>query len=240
MVGSQSDISRSENGDADVLAGPWMGRSTTKGRVLVVENEQFLRDSLGLLLDKSGYEVSFADHGREALRLLRAETLPNIIILDLRMPVMDGWEFRTIQKDDPRLGLIPVLVVSADASPKAAAISAEGYLRKPFDSEEVLVAVERVLSENEIRMAARLNETERLTSLGRLAANVGHEINNPPDLRHAQPPPISRRAAGFASNPGRRLVPVPRGAGRAQRGAREDQRPHRERRRDVAGVRGRR
>jgi signal transduction histidine kinase len=144
-----------------------------------VENERFLSNTLGQLLTENGYEVSFAGDGREALRVLHSQALPNLIILDLRMPVMDGWEFRSIQKDDPKLGLIPVLVVSADPSPQAAAISAQGYLRKPFDADEVMAAVKRVLAENELRIAARLDETERLASLGRIAANVGHEINNP-------------------------------------------------------------
>jgi signal transduction histidine kinase len=86
---------------------------------------------------------------------------------------------RAIQKDDPQLGLIPVLAISADTSPKAAAISAQGYLRKPFDSQELMAVVERVLSEDKDRAAARQDGTQRLASLGRLAANVGHEINNP-------------------------------------------------------------
>jgi two-component system, cell cycle sensor histidine kinase and response regulator CckA len=154
-------------------------KSRARYRVLVVENERNLRESLGQLLEEKSYEVSFAENGREALTVLAAEAVPDLIVLDLKMPVMDGWEFRTIQKDDPKLGLIPVLAISADASPKAAAISAQGYLRKPFDSEEVMVAVERVLAENAERVSERQDETERLASLGRVAANVGHEINNP-------------------------------------------------------------
>jgi signal transduction histidine kinase len=154
-------------------------RSIAKGRILVVDNERFLRESLAHLLNERGYDVSFADDGQEALRLLRSEVRPDLIILDLRMPVMDGWEFRTIQKNDPTLGLIPVLVVSADGSSKAAAISAEGYLRKPFDSQDIMTAVERVLVDDKRRILMRQLETDRLTSLGRVAANVGHEINNP-------------------------------------------------------------
>jgi signal transduction histidine kinase len=176
MIGSQIEASRGTSG-----VGPKarVGHHAVKGSVLVVENERYLRDSLGQLLDEHGYEVSFADDGRDALQRLRSDTSPNLIILDLKMPVMDGWEFRTIQKDHPKLGLIPVLVISADGSPQAVAISADGYLRKPFDSEEAIAAVERVLSESERRRAARQDETERLAALGRVAANVGHEINNP-------------------------------------------------------------
>jgi signal transduction histidine kinase len=176
MIGSQTEASR---GTSSVVPNGRIEHHGVKGSVLVVENERFLRVSLGQLLDEHGYEVSFADDGRDALKRLRSETSPNLIILDLKMPVMDGWEFRSIQRDHPKLGLIPVLVISADGSPQAAAISADGYLRKPFDSEEAIAAVERVLSESERRRAARHDETERLAALGRVAANVGHEINNP-------------------------------------------------------------
>jgi signal transduction histidine kinase len=179
-VGSQIDASCNLNEIRSLPSPrPSPRKSRVKYRVLVVENEKSLRASLVQLLEEKGFGVSIAANGREALALLTAEAVPDLIILDLKMPVMDGWEFRTIQKDDPKLGLIPVLVISADARPKAAAISAQGYLRKPFDSEELMVVVERILTENAERVSARQDETERLASLGRVAANVGHEINNP-------------------------------------------------------------
>ena len=180
-MGSRVDSSNgfSASGVSGCPPPPSARESRATRRVLVVENEKSLRESLGQLLDEKGYEVSFAMNGREALTLLTAGAVPDLIILDLRMPVMDGWEFRTIQKDDPKLGLIPVLAISADGSPKAAAIGAQGYLRKPFDAEELMIAVERVLADSAERASERQDETERLASLGRVAANVGHEINNP-------------------------------------------------------------
>jgi CheY-like chemotaxis protein len=158
----------------------WTPRhEVTKGRVLLVEDEDLIRDSLGPPLEDEGYEVSFAEDGREALKRLYTESLPNIILLDLKMPIMDGWAFRAIQKDDPKLGLIPVVAISADTSPQAVAISAQAFLRKPVDPNEILATVHRICLENERQISARGDETERLASLGRLAAGVGHEINNP-------------------------------------------------------------
>lgn len=117
-----------------------------KGGVLVIEDEDILRDSLGPLLEDEGYAVSFAENGRQGLMRLYTEGLPDIIVLDLRMPVMNGWEFRTIQKDDPKLALIPVVAISADWSAQAMAISADAYLRKPVDAMKLLSTIAGVLS----------------------------------------------------------------------------------------------
>jgi signal transduction histidine kinase len=154
---------------------PWVG----KGRILLVENDEFLRESIALVMDENGYEVASADNGRDALAWLYVNALPNLIVLDLKMPVMDGWEFRMLQKDDPKLGVIPVVAISADGSAQSAAISAAAYLRKPVEANELLSTIERVLFEHERKQAARVGETERLAALGRMAAGIGHEINNP-------------------------------------------------------------
>jgi len=162
---------------------PWgEGRVAAVGpRLLLVEDDEEIREAMGGILREEGYEVVLAENGRAALDGLRDGTArPDLIILDLRMPVMDGWEFRAVQKNDPALASIPVIAVSADASAKAEAIAAHAYLRKPLTPPVLLEVISRVLGDVERRkLLGRVEEAERFAALGRLAASVGHEINNP-------------------------------------------------------------
>src|SRR5207248_1013429 len=85
-----------------------------------------------------------------------------------------------IQRADPNLSEIPVIVISADASAKARAIHADHYLRKPFSGDDLLLAIERTLLGRERQqLSERLRDAERIALLGTVAASVGHEINNP-------------------------------------------------------------
>lgn len=115
-----------------------------KGEVLVVEDDFAIRETLRELLEDEGYHVVWASNGREALTQLRA-TRPSLILLDLMMPVMDGWEFRTAQQRDPTLAGIPVIVISADHAleHKVSSLEVEGWLAKPFELDALLAAVER-------------------------------------------------------------------------------------------------
>jgi signal transduction histidine kinase len=148
--------------------------------LLVVEDDADIREALDGLLSMEGFRVAGCGNGREALDWLQASSKPDVIVLDLMMPVMDGWQFRVAQKHDPELATIPVVALSADATAKAAAIDADAYLKKPVDYETLIDTIDRLLVASEHReLQSRLAQTDRLTSLGTLAAGVAHEINNP-------------------------------------------------------------
>ncbi len=81
--------------------------------VLLVEDDEDFRDLLAGILQTKGYEVVLAGNGAEALALMKGGLRPCIILLDLMMPVMDGWTFRQAQLADPAIASIPVIVLSA-------------------------------------------------------------------------------------------------------------------------------
>ena len=112
--------------------------------VLVVEDDVDIRDALIGILRDEGYAADAAGNGVEALDHLRSNApRPALILLDLMMPVMNGWQFRTAQKGDDALNAIPVVVISADAGvkQKAASIGAQGYLKKPIELDALLDVV---------------------------------------------------------------------------------------------------
>jgi CheY-like chemotaxis protein len=118
-------------------------------QVLVVDDDFDIRDTLRELLEIEGLRVAIASNGREALQRLRDGVRPDLILLDLMMPEMSGWEFRGEQLRDPRLAGIPVVILSAtpDVGKTAQELKAAGWVRKPFDLDELLEMVqERVAS----------------------------------------------------------------------------------------------
>jgi CheY-like chemotaxis protein len=116
-----------------------------RGDVMVVEDDYAIRETLRELLEEEGYRVTQASNGAEALARLRAMTAPRLILLDLMMPVMDGWEFRRAIRGDERLAHVPVIILSADHAleQKVSNLSVQGYLPKPFELDDLLQAVER-------------------------------------------------------------------------------------------------
>jgi CheY-like chemotaxis protein len=115
----------------------------TPGRtILVVEDDLDIREVMRMVLEASGYQVLEAGDGAEALVVARAHQ-PCIVLLDLMMPGMDGFQFRESQLQDPAIASIPVAIVSGGGSvaEKAAALGAAGYLVKPTDVQRLLALV---------------------------------------------------------------------------------------------------
>jgi CheY-like chemotaxis protein len=113
--------------------------------ILIVEDENPIRDVITEILEDEGYRVVGTTNGLEALTYLRQHARPRLILLDLGMPVMTGWEFRAHQQRDPRLADIPVVVMSAlpDLYRKAAALNASDCLDKPVNIDTLLGTVAR-------------------------------------------------------------------------------------------------
>ena len=109
-------------------------------RVLIVEDDLEIRDALAQVLEIEGHEVWCAPNGCAGLLEARLHH-PDVILLDLMMPVMDGWRFRSEQKLDPSIAAIPVVVVSALGA--RSDIDAVAFLPKPCDVIDLLAVVER-------------------------------------------------------------------------------------------------
>ncbi len=115
-------------------------------RLLVVEDSQDLQELTKELFETEGYEVYCSSNGQEALNFLRGESpRPDLILLDLMMPVMDGYEFRKVQMQDTDLAAIPVVVITADADAreKAGHLKANDYASKAEGIDSLLDVVKR-------------------------------------------------------------------------------------------------
>ncbi|HTO95956.1 MAG TPA: response regulator [Myxococcales bacterium] len=115
--------------------------------MLVIDDDPLIRDTMSEVLEESGYQVTTAVHGREALDLLRQGHKADAIILDLMMPVMDGWQFLDEKARDDALSAVPVLIHTAytayhDGQNRSGDVL--GVFRKPGDFARMIA----VLSEN--------------------------------------------------------------------------------------------
>lgn len=109
--------------------------------ILIVEDDDDLRDLVKMMLELEGFHVQTAQHGREALDLV-AESMPELILLDIKMPVMDGWSFAVEFKS--RYGSsAPIVVMTAaeHAARRAQEVGARGWIAKPFAYDDLLITV---------------------------------------------------------------------------------------------------
>lgn len=114
--------------------------------VLVIEDDNDIRTTLKMLLELEGYRVFTAQNGREGLELLSNCPEPCLILLDMMMPEMNGWEFMEVRRHTQVLASIPVIVVSAAASMSGRPglpPGTDGYIKKPVDLEKLLAEVSR-------------------------------------------------------------------------------------------------
>lgn len=112
-------------------------------RILVVEDDTSIRELLVELLESEGYVVASAVNGLEGLKYLQSNQNPNLILIDLMMPVMDGYSFRTEQLKNPTWSKIPTIVMSAEANAKEKMknFSITAFLSKPVELETILKTV---------------------------------------------------------------------------------------------------
>jgi CheY-like chemotaxis protein len=111
--------------------------------ILVVDDDQAIREAIAALLRDQGYGVSIAVNGEQALKVCRSRPTPRLILLDLRMPVMDGIEFTRQKDQDPTLSHVPVCVITAFRDATSIPRSAAVVLAKPLGSADLIMVARR-------------------------------------------------------------------------------------------------
>ena len=113
--------------------------SNEAAKLLIIEDDEAARTALGDIFDYEGYPVALCSNGREALDYLHHQPLPALIILDLQMPVMNGWQFCRERRKDAALASVPVIVITAFQSPGD--LEVDEVMKKPIDLDHLLDTV---------------------------------------------------------------------------------------------------
>jgi signal transduction histidine kinase len=161
-----------------------------RGHILVVDDYPMNRLKLSRILQQQGHTIATAEDGQQALELLRADPF-DVVLLDIVMPQMDGYEVLSLMKNDAELRNIPVIVISAlddlDSAVRCVEMGAEDYLPKPFNPVFLKARVDASLRRKKLRdleqaylqQEVMLRQSEKLATLGKLSAGMAHELNNP-------------------------------------------------------------
>ena len=116
-------------------------------KIMIVDDEEDIRISVGQILEVSGYEVIKAEDGNDCLEKLQNET-PDLVVLDIMMPGMNGWDVAAKIKENPKLSEIPIVFLTAkgdDMSIGMGGLASEDYVVKPFDIIDLKNRIEQVL-----------------------------------------------------------------------------------------------
>lgn len=160
------------------------------GQILVVDDNRVNRLKLSLSLEQQGHTVALAEDGQQALDMLKVQPF-DVVLLDIIMPGLDGYQVLERVKGDPKLRDIPIIVISAldeiDSAVRCIEIGAEDYLPKPFNPVLLRARLNSSLQKKKLRDLEKaylqqefmLRQTEKLATLGKLSAGMAHELNNP-------------------------------------------------------------
>jgi signal transduction histidine kinase len=161
-----------------------------QGQILVVDDNRMNRIQLSRSLEVQGHTVTLAEDGQSALDRLQAQPF-DVVLLDIVMPGMDGYQVLESMKADPALRDIPVIVISAleemDSVVRCIEMGAEDYLPKPFNPVLLQARLNASLQKKNLRdlekaylqQEVMLRQSEKLATLGKLSAGLAHELNNP-------------------------------------------------------------
>ena len=123
----------------------WLSKIMTGKTILIVDDERDIRETLQEILEMEGFQTLVAANGKEALERLRLVERPCLILLDMMMPVVNGWEFLAEREKDESLARIPVVVVTATGK-KMVPAQIDEYIKKPVELDELMLVVKKYCS----------------------------------------------------------------------------------------------
>jgi len=161
-----------------------------QGQILIVDDNRMNRIKLSISLEQQGHAVQLAEDGKQAIQML-SKNAYDLVLLDIIMPEVDGFQVLEQMKSDSKLRDIPVIVISAvdeiDSAVRCIEMGAEDYLPKPFNPVLLRARLNACLQKKKLRDLEKayleqdmmLRQSEKLATLGKLSAGMAHELNNP-------------------------------------------------------------